>query len=364
MKTNIVFTDAGNKTQYLREVLTWLEADFHKRGDPLSGSFWNNHDVIEAAFDECRAMVALSRNKAVGFMIWAMKSGSDRLIEIDIVEVKSTYRRKGIFTNMLAAFVDKFTNVCVLSAHVLPQAEAVFRALGWSKTMHNQLNSTYSHYKIIRPVLPELTELPDGDAIAVFSQANVRTAVLTPEEKLIDAYRVMEQQGKYLKKYFKIDLDGDQKLRIPLIVPFHYEGYVGVYHDKKLIAEGKARYVFENMPCPGFLAIDRIRLKPQRQLTLSAASSSSTARFFPVAAGQNPSSSPSQLPVSNAMFGSSSSAGQPMERRSPAPSFAASFFATPPGQDSEGETRQKRVRQELVTEAPTANPIVPTLTKP
>jgi hypothetical protein len=106
------------------------------------------------------------------------------------------------------------------------------------------------YYKILQPVALARTELPGGVALAVCSRADVPTAT-----DYLDAYKVMKEPGKYPKKYFNLDLSQDGKLRVPIILPFHYEGYAGLYQDRKLIAEGKLKHLFEDVHYTGGMLI-------------------------------------------------------------------------------------------------------------
>ena len=240
----IIFINEDNKSKYLQAVLTWLETDFDAKQQP-SRHFWHNRERITQVFDDFHAMVVINAQEEVlGYMIWGINMDAVQ-IEIDIVEVREDQRRQGIFKNMLAELVNKYPDVCVLTASVLPQSEQVFNNAGWKKisVYYDRLRTTY--YKIIKPVLPQLSTLPDGRAIAVFSQADVAD----PKER-VDFYMVQAEPDKYKDriKYFQLDLVHEGKLRMPLVTSYHWEGYIGVYLNQKLIAEGKARHLFVNEP--------------------------------------------------------------------------------------------------------------------
>lgn len=223
----IKFINEENKSLYKKTVLTWLESDFKKRGKPLA-HFWHNRSTIKEAFDRCDAMVALnSQEEFIGYMIWHFYS-SGVGAEIDIIEVKENYQKQGVFKKALTAFSDKFTNVRVLSALVLQQAEKAFCSVGWEKWGKK-------HIKIIKPpVLRPLDTLPDGQVIAVCSE---------------NYYEVEANREKYKSsmRYFQIKLGKDGQLHEPIVTNHCYEGYIGVYFNKKLIADGKARHLFLNI---------------------------------------------------------------------------------------------------------------------
>ncbi|OGT21446.1 MAG: hypothetical protein A3C55_06310 [Gammaproteobacteria bacterium RIFCSPHIGHO2_02_FULL_42_13] len=253
-----IFIDEENKQRYSRKVLSWLKSDFERREDPASSHFWHNERIIAQAFEGCNALVVIDTHKRlVGYMIWARDEVS---AEIEIVEVIEKFRRQGVFKKMLSDFLDKFTNVSILFATVLPQAREIFRQAGWQMTQ--DLNGDEKFYRIIKPSLCPVDTLPDGRAIAIFSNVDV----IGPRPHIdsgryVDFYVVKANPSHYPLKYFQIDLDETGKLRIPLITNFHHEGYIGVYFNKKLIAQGKAKHLFEGRTAfsdSSFLIISRI----------------------------------------------------------------------------------------------------------
>jgi hypothetical protein len=146
--------------------------------------------------------------------------------EISIIEVKEKYQRCGIFKKMITTFEEEFTNIVALSAFVLPQSEDAFHKSGWEKQMREYM-------KIIKPSVPTLNSLPGGRVIATCSE---------------DFYKVKSNPEQYtnLMKYFQIQLDDKGQLLIPIVTAYYYEHYIGIYFNKKLIAEGKARHLFNN----------------------------------------------------------------------------------------------------------------------
>jgi hypothetical protein len=238
MPIHTTFIRAENKRKYSKKVLTWLEIDFIKQGKPKE-HFWHNEKIIAQAFDELEAMVVLDdSDQIVGYMIWTMREAN---ATIEIIEVVPEYRQQGIFKKMLTDFSIRFSDICVLSATVLPQAETVFSHSGWEKISindHNRLTTRY--FRIIKPTLPKLDILPNGCVIAVFSQADVADS-----HTLIDYYKIKVAPNNYQMKYFQVDLDEHGKLSTPLVTTFHNEGYIGIYLDRKLIIEGKAKHIFK-----------------------------------------------------------------------------------------------------------------------
>ncbi len=240
----IEFVDERNNASFKEKVLGWLRYDFEKRRHP-NNHFWHNRDTIAKAFDASQALIALTnQGECVGYMIWGIYAEIGA--EIDIVEVKEAYRQQGIFKKMLESFCEKFTDICALSGSVLSQSEAIFEKAGWEKVGNK-------HIKIIKPCLPSLDILPDGQTIAVCSE---------------DFYAVKAKPDEYrhLMKYFEIKMATDGKLDKPLITSHHYEGYVGIYLNKKLIAEGKAKHLFKDGYASSFglLVLNKIMpVKPE-----------------------------------------------------------------------------------------------------
>lgn len=255
----IVFINESNKSKYKETVLAWLKSDYeytvlaslksdyHKKEKPEK-HFWHNRESIGDAFDSCNAMITLNKQGGfVSFMTWKFYANSIGA-EIDIVEVKEEYRKQGIFKKMLMAFTENFTNIALLSAFVLEQSEEAFRRTGWEKQERK-------HFKVIKPSVPALKSLPDGQVIATCSE---------------DFYRVQNnpEQYKDSMKYFQIQLDNNGRLLTPIVTAHYYEHYIGIYLDKKLVAQGKSKHLFNGEDILGgsreFLVLARMRpLEPK-----------------------------------------------------------------------------------------------------
>lgn len=254
LTTTIKLINKNNNSKYKAEVLTWLKTDYNTLKKP-GRHFWHNKDTITKAFDKCDSIVALNNEKKViGYMIWYMIGIR---AEIDIIEVKKEYRRQGICRKLLLTFIEKFPNIHVLTGTPLEQAKKVFIKLGWKITkdcgFYKQRHKKY--FKIVKPCLQPFNALPDGHVIAVCTED--------------DFYRVQDNPSKYKNsmKYFQINIDKHGKLSKPIITDFNYACYIGIYFNKKLIMEGKAKQVFSNLVCSGelnLLIIDKILpLKPK-----------------------------------------------------------------------------------------------------
>lgn len=248
MLIQTIFIDKENSSKYKNAVLAWLESDFIKKENP-GEHFWHNRETIGKAFDDCEAMVALNANKeVVGYSIWAVYGIA---AEIDIIEVREDHRKQGIFKQMLKDFTDKFADVHLLTASVLEQSEEIFSHSGW-KAYDTDYQKKY--FKIVRPQAKQLDALPDGRAIAVFSKVDAAGS-----KRHVDFYQVKSNPASYNMKYFQIELDENGKLHVPVVTNFDYEGYIGVYFNRELIAEGKAKHLFVDGKCHrDFLVLDKI----------------------------------------------------------------------------------------------------------
>jgi hypothetical protein len=232
MPITIQCVNEQTKERYKEAVLEWLREDYYNQGCP-SQHFLCNSSVIINAFKQGNAMVALDRNEVIGFMIWSHHGSLSA--EIDIVEVDKQYQRRGIFKKMLEKFSAIYPEIVLLSVSAIFKALSVFRNMGWQDTSssYQGIRDTTPFMKIIKPVLEPLSELPSGQAIAICSE---------------DHYYVSAAPDKFKAKmrYFAITLDDKANLAVPIAIDFHKDWYVGVYFNRKLIADGKARHLFKS----------------------------------------------------------------------------------------------------------------------
>ncbi len=227
MQNRIIFINEENNSEYAPKVVAWIETN-NKQHDCSEVGFLSNSEVIVNAFKRCEAMVVLNnQDNIIAYMLWNASNGR---LHIDIVEVSKNFRRKGIFKGMLTALTGKFNDLLVLSASPIQQSMNVFRAMAWEMIVDR--NGSYHCYKILQPSLSPLDILPDYSVIAIFSI----TEVVDTEEKPND----------YHLKYFRIELNQDKKLKVPIITSFHPNSYVGIYLNKKLITSGKVRHLLSN----------------------------------------------------------------------------------------------------------------------
>ena len=217
----IEFATAVNSKIFKQQVLKWLETDFNKRPD-VNNHFWHNKNTIARAFVEHCALVALNhQEECIAYMTWSFY-GNKIGAEIEIVEVKEEYRKQGILKKMLESFCQKFPEIAILSGNVLPSSEAVFQRVGWNKRGGKDI-------KILKPCLESSNTLTKGLVIVVCEN---------------DFNAVKNKPEQFHKKYFKISLTEEKKLAAPIVTEHHSEGYVGVYLNQQLVAEGKAKYLF------------------------------------------------------------------------------------------------------------------------
>lgn len=228
-----VFIDADNAQQYLDAVLAWLSQDYYEKGEP-DRHFWHNRETISRCFQSKEAMIALNpQQEVVGYMIWS--SWDPATAEIDIIEVKTAYRRQGISRMMQADFLARFPEVCLLTASVIPESKLIFQNAGWSSML--DMNRREFYYRATKPGVQPVNMLPaEGKVIALSSE---------------NFYQVRQNKAKYAgtMQYFPIELVDQNQLQTPIITPFHHEGYMAVYFNGQLLDENKGKYLFNNRVC-------------------------------------------------------------------------------------------------------------------
>ncbi|CAL5998509.1 Conserved_hypothetical protein [Hexamita inflata] len=240
-----IFINKQNLVKYLSNVMLYLDLDYNNQNKP-NNHFQNNKDTICEAFNCNTAMVVVNnKDELVGYMIWRI---CGQRLEIDIAEVKEEYRGRGIFKNMIQAILDNYVDVAVLIGSILPQSQLVFERMGWVKIDQDSNN----FIKTIKPISQQLSELPDGLCVAVFSKFD-----LLDQKKYLDYYIIKDNVNKYKLKYFKIDLDESGRLNIPIVTKFEYEGYIGIFFNKQLIKDGKAKQLFKNATYKNLLILDK-----------------------------------------------------------------------------------------------------------
>ncbi len=228
MSIKFIFANDQNKAECIEKVLTYLDEDFEKKNHPQS-HFWHSKDTIKECFDNCDGMLALNeKEEIVGYMVWNRYSTS-AITSVTAVEVKEEYRQQGIFKKMISEFSHHFDDICVLSGSPVKEAVEIFRRLNW--TIVNGPNGGKRCFKLLKPCLPSLDTLPNGHAIAITSH---------------DFYQVQKSRSDYQMQYYKIEVDKNGKLQIPIICSHKGDGYIGVYFNKKLVAENKSKYLFSN----------------------------------------------------------------------------------------------------------------------
>jgi len=241
-----IFITDQNTSHYKSLVQSWLRLDFITRNRP-DKHFWYNVHRIGDSFDECNALVVVNeQEELVGYMTWIPLGAQ---VEIDILEVNEKYRRQGICKKMLAEFTDKYNETVVLTASVLPAAQAVFEKMNYSLVA---TSAQRKYYKVMKPIAREMSELPDGRVLAVCSS---------------DFYQVRDNPELFRSqmKYFQLELNSNDTLKLPIVTSFAYDGYVAIYYNKELMVENKTRRLFNNRVdhCDSLLVVDRIELKPE-----------------------------------------------------------------------------------------------------
>jgi GNAT superfamily N-acetyltransferase len=203
----------------------WKEQHAHytSNGEPRH-HFWHNAEIIANSFKQCNGMVAFDATGAlVAYLTWI---NYGLRTEIDIIEVLPAYRQQGIGRLMFAELSAHYPTARVLTASAVEASRGYFAHIGWKKNKNDG-----QYYTIIKAGLSPQATLPSGTVIALCAA---------------DFYDVCENHEKYasLVQYFKIELNAEGQLIQPIVTPFQYEGYVGIYFDRRLIACGKAKHLF------------------------------------------------------------------------------------------------------------------------
>lgn len=233
----ICFANEQNKYNLREQVGNWLADDYYQKGKQSHHFFHNISTIYENFNVSCGMIVTNEKGHLVGFMTWIRNQTAKA--EINIVEVNEYYRGKGVFKKMLIELSNKYPNIFILTAHVIPQSQHVFAHLGWQNTGHSQ-GTLKAFYHLIQPGVEPVDELPDGHVIAI-----------CPE----DYYEVADNFKKYQNqmKYYKVDLDGNQLLLKPIIAESVLSpqesspnGYVAVYFNREFITSGKVKHILES----------------------------------------------------------------------------------------------------------------------
>ncbi|CAL6062797.1 Conserved_hypothetical protein [Hexamita inflata] len=252
-----IFINQQNCKRYFEGVLTYLESDYYtklkirieqKQFQKIS-HFWFNRTIINDAFIGGSAIVSVNdKNEIVGYMTWEV---CDQRLEIDVAEVKEEYRGRGILKNMIQALLVKYVDIAVLTGNILPQSQLVFERLGWEKIIQDS-----NHYfKTIKPKDQNsihFNELPDGLSIAIFSKFD-----LLDQKEYLDYSTIKKNVNNFKMKYFKIDLDESGRLNLPIVTKFDQDGYIGIFFNKQLIKDGKAKQLFKNATYKNLLILDK-----------------------------------------------------------------------------------------------------------
>ena len=215
-----LFVNEENKEKLMKKTIIYLEEDFMERGSPKN-HFWYNSESIKSGFD--KAMVGLNdREEIVSYMIWEMFD-QECGIMIEFVEVVEKYKRKGIFKKMIESLHDRFPDIYFFMAYpATEEGKAVFS--NWEHIGDGRF------IKILRSTVSPVRELPGEHVIAISG---------------VNFYEFENDREKYRNtlQYFPFELD-DDKLKKPIIFFEYHQGYVGIYLNKKLVAEGKINHLF------------------------------------------------------------------------------------------------------------------------
>lgn len=216
----IFFADDSCKSDFSKVTLSYLEEDFNSYEIKPNSHFFYNSSRIEEFFLSNRGLIARYSNEFAGFLTW---DKYELGLEIDIVEVNKNYREKGIFKKMVKSLIKRFPDTCVLTGSILQQSRRIFRKDGW-KNIEGCINNNQSRYfKIVRPFAKQYD-----------SQLDV-------EKEEYSIAVALDYQEKD-KKYFKLNVDKQGKLIVPVVTNLPaYDSKIWIYKGKDLLDEGKAK---------------------------------------------------------------------------------------------------------------------------
>lgn len=190
-----------------------------------------------------------------------------------LLKSNQSTEKKGIFKKIIDGFCDLHKDILLLTASVVvKESEIAFERTEWKKIIVE--NGRIQYHKITVPVLEELTELPDGYAIAICRK---------------DYYRVKDklEDHRSFMSYFKIELDQlCEKLMRPLVTNLGYDDYFAIYLNKTLLIDSKPKYIFEGYPRKNFLVLSELAFNPQVKKTLQEKGFFGSSEQNPLAEGE------------------------------------------------------------------------------
>ena len=192
------------------EIEKWLIVERKKSGD----GFYCNWETIKFSYVKNELVTISKNNKAIGFATWRLTS--EKTARIEIVEVKPTYRKKGIgkkITTELFNFL-KLKNIFVIDLQCSPvTSEPIWKRLGFlefpdpPENYNFSLSANKTLYTILTNHLHTNSTQVTNETIELWNNEPYTKNENTPPTYI-----------------WNIEfIDGTRKLLKPIIHPAYYE---------------------------------------------------------------------------------------------------------------------------------------------
>jgi hypothetical protein len=246
-KIKISFT---NNNIQLNEVQRWLLSD-DTEGHT---SFYCNFDIIQKAWRSNRLATVSVDGAVVGFVCW--DANEDLIARICIINIRHAHRRNGLGTMLLNRLFSHFvtSDICIVELSPKPvTAEPFWKRMGFNKYPSDWLGENgndpcclYSHYKIIVPIMPEMSN-PSSRYIELI---NTKSWLPIPNRDL---------------KWDLNPMDSSTPSLLPIISPANLKWVVRLVQNDEPIFEAEVRHLLSSST-PSYLIIlnpNELRRKPR-----------------------------------------------------------------------------------------------------
>lgn len=224
----------------LNKLRQWLlvEEQKHKEG------FYCNWKIIYDHYDKKQLAVVYVKTKPVGFAIWNFDY--EKIPEIKIMEIKPTYRRRGLgrilVDNLLNFLRNKYDVVFVeCSPH---ESESFWKNIGFQEFPQQHIFNTRPNKHLFLMLIPSLDYSVEFQNKEVFE--------MWDEEPYL---------AKELNPAFSWNLDfkdGTRVLTKPVIQPSHYDWRLRWRKGDAVIKDGKIKYYGEEIDSRIFTIIKEL----------------------------------------------------------------------------------------------------------
>ncbi|HNP98507.1 MAG TPA: GNAT family N-acetyltransferase [Bacteroidia bacterium] len=240
-KIQVSFSPTINQ---IDEIEKWLIAERKKTGE----GFYCNWNIIKSLFQKNQLAAITHNKKAIGFATWSYTS--DLTARIDIVEIKPTYRNKGIGRALIMRLFHflKERNICVVGLQCSPSnSEVVWKRLGFIDFPGNP--EKYGFYidedkRLYTMLIPPLQPSHDHESY--------ETIELWKDEP----YRTKDIQPTY--KWHIVFKNGTRELLKPIIQPGHYDWRIRWQIKDKIIVDNKVKRFGNEIDFGNFIIIKEL----------------------------------------------------------------------------------------------------------